>query len=193
MNKETFLARLTEALSAMDAAERERTVQYYREILEDRMEEGLSEREAVAEMEPVEEIAARLLSDQAPAPRKKRARWTVVLLAAGSPVWLPLLLALGIVVLCLLIAAWAVVLSLCAVTTALSLCLIAGIGCLFLLLSGGYPLTGVFLLGAGLLCAALGTALFFPIPALSKLLLRGTLWPFHALWGRLFQRRPETI
>ena len=43
MNKETFLTKLTEALSFMDPAERNRTVQYYREILEDRVEDGLRE------------------------------------------------------------------------------------------------------------------------------------------------------
>ena len=70
MNKETFLTKLTEALSFMDPAERNRTVQYYREILEDRVEDGLREEDAVAEMEPVAEIAARLRAENSPPDRK---------------------------------------------------------------------------------------------------------------------------
>ncbi len=189
MNKETFLTRLTEALSFMDPGERSRTVQYYREILEDRIEEGLCEEAAVAEMEPVEQIAARFRAETSPSPKKQHARWMTALLLVGSPLWLPLLLAAGIVFLSLLIAAWAVILSLFAVTAVLTLSLVAGIGCLLLLLIGGYPLTGLFLLGAGLFCAAIGIALFFLVLTLSRLLLRGSVWPFRALRGRLFPHK----
>lgn len=182
MNKETFLTRLTDALSHMDASERDRTVQYYREILEDRIEEGLSEEDAVAGMEPVEEIAARLLSESGPLPNKKRSRWLIALLIAASP----LLLAAGIIILSLYIVAWSVILSLFVVTAALALCLIVGIGSLFILLTAGYPQTALFLLGAGLFCAAAGIALFIPVVALSKMLIRGAALLFQTIRGRLF-------
>ena len=188
MNKETFLTKLTEALSFMDPAERNRTVQYYREILEDRVEDGLREADAVAEMEPVAEIA-RLRAENSPPPKKRRPRWETVLLIAGFPLWFPLLLAAGCVFFALFIAAWSVILALFSVTAALALCLIAGIGCLFLLLTSGYPLTGLFLLGVGLFCAALGIALFIPVLALSRLLIRGVSRLFRFLRGKLISKK----
>lgn len=193
MDKKTFLTKLTKALSFMDPAERDRTVQYYREIVEDRIEDGLREEEAVAEMEPVAEIAARLRAENGLPPEKKRPLWATVLLIAGSPLWFSLLLAAGLVFLSLFIAAWAVILSLFAVTAALSLCLIAGIGFLFLLSANGYLLTGVFILGAGLCCAAVGIALFIPVLALSKLLVHGAARLFQSLWGRLILKREGTV
>lgn len=189
MNKETFLTKLTEALSFMDPAERNRTVQYYREILEDRVEDGLREEDAVAEMEPVAEIAARLRAENGPSTKKKRPHWETVLLIAGFPLWFPLLLAAGCVFFALFIAAWSVILALFSVTAALVLCLIAGIGCLFLLLTNGYPLTGLFLLGVGLFCAALGIALFIPVLALSRLLIRGVSQLFRFLRGKLISKK----
>lgn len=167
MNKETFLTQLTNALSKMDPVERDRTVQYYREILEDQIEEGLPEEDAVAGMEPIEEIAARLLTENVPPPNQKQPRRKTWLLIAASP----LLLIAGIILLSLFIAAWSVILSLFAVTAALAVCLIVGIGCLFLLLTTGYPLTALFLLGAGLFCGAIGIALFILVLYLSKQLI----------------------
>ncbi len=189
MDKKTFLTKLTKALSFMDPAERDRTVQYYREIVEDRIEDGLREEEAVAEMEPVAEIAARLRAENGLPPEKKRPRWVTALLIAGSPLWFPLLLAAGCVFFALFITAWAVVLSLFSVTAALALCLILGVGCLFLLLANGYPLTGLFLLGGGLLCAALGIALFVPVLALSKLITHGVARLFRFLRGKLISKK----
>lgn len=193
MNKETFLTKLTEALSFLEPAERDRTVQYYREILEDQIEEGTCEEDAVAGMEPVEEIAARFRAENTPASKEKRSGWTTAFVIAGFPLWFPLLLAAAAVFLSLLAAFWAIALSLFVLTAALSFCLPAGIGCLLLMLSGGYPLTGVFLLGACLVCAALGIALFFPTLAFSKLLLKLTVWPFRTLWHRFFLKKGVSI
>lgn len=184
MNKETFLTRLTKALAKMDPTERDRTVQYYREILEDRIEEGLPEEDAVAGMEPVEEIATRLLTENVPSSNKKQPRRRTWLLIAASP----MLLVAGIIILSLFIAAWSVILSLFAVTAALAVCLIAGIGCLFLLLTTGYPLTALFLLGAGLFCGAIGIALFILVLYLSKQLTQGAAFLFRSIRNKL---KPE--
>ena len=181
MNKETFLTQLTNALSAMDPMERRRTVQYYREILEDQIEEGMSEEDAVAGMEPVEEIAARLLPENgAPAKKKRRRRRTWLLIAASPP-----LLVAGVILLSLFIAAWSVILSLFAAAAALAICLIAGIGCPLILLTAGYPLTALFLLGAGLFCGALGIALFVLVRYLCAQLAHGAGRLFRSIRDRL--------
>lgn len=59
MRKDEFLLTLQNALAGMPRADLERTVQYYREMIEDRVEEGMSEEAAVADVgDPVELAAA---------------------------------------------------------------------------------------------------------------------------------------
>jgi hypothetical protein len=59
MTKDEFILTLQNALSGMPRADLERTVQYYREMIEDRMEEGMGEEAAVADVgDPIELAAA---------------------------------------------------------------------------------------------------------------------------------------
>lgn len=190
MGKEEFLSRLNRALSPMKPLERARTVQYYREILEDRMEDGLSEAEAVAEMDPVEVIAAELLENSAPPPRPRRSPFGTAMLIVGAPLWAPLLLAAGILALALYVVIWALVISLGAVVVSLAVCLPAGVVGL-VLHAGAHPASGLFLLGAGLVCGGLALALSFPCFAAARGLLRAGRRMLLGLWRRIFRRKGE--
>ena len=68
----TFLADLQERLYGMPQEEIEERLSFYNEMINDRMEEGLSEEEAIEAIGPVDEIAAQILSsipaEPAPAP-----------------------------------------------------------------------------------------------------------------------------
>ena len=63
MTKAEFLKALEEKLSALSAEDRAASLAYYEEIIDDRMEEGLYEADAVAAAGPVEEAAAQLLAE----------------------------------------------------------------------------------------------------------------------------------
>lgn len=63
MTREVFLNDLKAALSGMDAQETESVIAYYGEMIDDRMEAGMTEADAVNAMEPVATIAARVLSE----------------------------------------------------------------------------------------------------------------------------------
>lgn len=63
MTREQFLNELRKALSGMKTEELEGVISYYDEMLDDRMEAGMSEEAAVNAMEPVQVIAARVLSE----------------------------------------------------------------------------------------------------------------------------------
>lgn len=63
MTKAEFLKALEEKLSALSAEDRAASLAYYEEIIDDRMEEGLCEADAVAAAGPVEEAAAQLLAE----------------------------------------------------------------------------------------------------------------------------------
>lgn len=124
MSKQEFLAELKGRLHALEEVEIKKTLAYYSEIIDDRIEEGMPEEEAVAGMEPVGAIAEQILQD-APIQTLIRARkprnlsaGTIVLLVLGSPVWLPLLLAGVILVFALFLVLWALVISLWAVIVA---------------------------------------------------------------------------
>lgn len=61
MNKEQFLAALRARLTGLPRADLERTLQYYAEMVDDRVEEGMSEQEAVADVGDPAELAEAIL------------------------------------------------------------------------------------------------------------------------------------
>ena len=71
MTREEFLNELKNALTALPEEELEGVLTYYGEMIDDRMEAGMSEEAAVKAMEPVKVIAARVLEEAGVAPDKK--------------------------------------------------------------------------------------------------------------------------
>ena len=61
MNKREFLRSLSASLRGMPRGERAQSLEYYGEMIQDRMEEGLSEEEAVARLGSADEIARQIL------------------------------------------------------------------------------------------------------------------------------------
>ena len=72
MTKRKFLAKLESALSSLSAEERNRQLDYYEEMIDDMMEEGMSEEEAVSRLGSVQGVAAKILSEASPDMLKKR-------------------------------------------------------------------------------------------------------------------------
>ena len=63
MTREVFLKDLNCALSGLEAEEVDSILAYYSEMIDDRMEAGMTEEDAVNAMEPVDTIASRVLSE----------------------------------------------------------------------------------------------------------------------------------
>ena len=63
MQKTEFLDRLRTALADLPAEELEKTLGYYAEMIEDRMEDGMDEEAAVAAMGDPEAVAREILLD----------------------------------------------------------------------------------------------------------------------------------
>ena len=70
MEREAFLNELKAALADLTDEETESIIGYYSEMIDDRMEAGMTEEEAVKAMEPVEVIASRVLSEAGVETRK---------------------------------------------------------------------------------------------------------------------------
>ena len=176
MNKTEFLLDLTEKLSPLPWEEIADRWDYYSEMIDDRMEEGLSEEAAVAALGSADQIAAQILSDipltklvkrKIKSSRRIKA-WEIVLLVLGSPIWLSLLIAAFAVALSLYISLWAVIISLWAVFVSLIVCALAGITVgIFWTAISNVPV-GMATIGAGILCAGLSIFLFFGCKSSTK-------------------------
>lgn len=160
MNKQEFLTQLREQLRSVPTADVQATVDYYAEMIDDRMEEGLSEQAAVAAVGTPEEIAKNILAETPATPQSPRkiSWWVIVLVVLGAPIWLSLFIAVAAVIFSVLVALWSVVISLYAVAVSLG---VAAIGCLLAgILALNLPGTVFVTLGAALVCAGLAIALF---------------------------------
>ena len=133
MTKQEFLSELERALGKLPHAEVEQALAFYDEAISDRMEDGLSEAEALAGLGPVDEIAAQIAADDPPIPRAIARANTgnrtlnIVLLAVFSPIWIPIVLALAAAALAVYVAIWAVIAALWAVDAVLVLMPFAGL------------------------------------------------------------------
>ena len=191
MTRDEFLGRLGELLACLSEDQVEETKQFYAEAIADRMEDGMSEEEAVAAMGTPGEVAEATLDDLPAVPRaiaKTRRRSNAllwVLAIVGSPVWVPLLLAFAAVAVTVYVCIW--VLALC--VWVIAACLGAvGVTNLALMTVGfklgliPYALAtlgcGIALLGAALLVGAGAWAVSKQIARLSALWARKALSPF---------------
>ena len=163
MTRLEFLAALRERLCGLPEEDISRICDYYSEIIDDRVEDGTDEQEAVAALGTVEEIVAEVLGET-PLPRliKERVRprrelrgWEIALIVVGSPLWVSLLIAAAAIVLSVYIVLWAVVISLYSIVAALGVCAVAGaVGLVFPAARDGAA-AGLVSAGGGLICAGL--------------------------------------
>lgn len=191
MTRDEFLNRLGELLACLPADQVEETKQFYAEAIADRMEDGMSEEEAVAAMGTPGEVAEATLDDLPAVPRaiaRTRRRSTAllwVLTIVGSPVWVPLLLAFAAVAVTVYVCIW--VLALC--VWVIAACFGAvGITNLALMTVGvkvglvPYALVtlgcGIALIGAALLMGAGAWAVSKQIARLSALWAKKAVSPF---------------
>ena len=177
MNKSEFLSELQNRLAGLPGEDIGRSLDYYSEMIDDRMEDGLSEEEAVRAMGAMDEVVAQILTET-PLPKLVKARvkrkqsglraWEITLLILGSPLWLPLVIAALVIFLAVYLVVWSVILSLYAVDFSVAVSGIAGFAGAIVLAFGGRLAQGAFLLGSGLSCAGLAVLMFFGFNIITK-------------------------
>lgn len=180
MNKTEFLTALRRALGKLPSYEVEQSIAFYAEMIDDRIEDGMSEQEAVAALGSVGVIATQIIAETPPIPKAIAKANTgsrtlnIVLLAVLSPIWVPLAFAFAMTVLAIYLSIWIVIVSLWAVVVMLVLCAPIGLFGLAWCTATGYPLSGIWLLGCGLVGAGLGLFSWFGVLAASKGLIKLT-------------------
>ena len=169
MSKQEFLERLRVALVGLPQDDVEERVAFYREIIDDQMEDGRSECEAVATLGPIEAIAAQIVAEtplikiakERMRPRRRLRAVEIVLLALGSPIWLSLGLAAFAVVLSVYVVLWSVVVSLWAVFASVAACSLGGVLAFVVFAAGGNGASGVAMLATGITCGGLSIFTLF--------------------------------
>lgn len=167
MTKEQFLLALHDRLSSLPGEDREQQLAFYGEMIADRMEEGMTEEEAVAAVGSVETVAEQILSEKELTSKEAKETGKLVLLAAGSPVWIPLLVAVFAVAISGLASLWVGVVSLWAAFGALVAGAVGGIAGGIVTALDVVP-SGLGLIGCALFCAGLAIFLFFGCREVTK-------------------------
>ena len=164
MTKTQFVLELSEKLSGLPKEDVKKSIEFYVEMIDDRMDEGMSEADAISAIGSVDAIAEQILGEipmvklvkEKVKPKRKMRVWEIVLLALGSPIWLSLAAAAFVVILALYVVLWAV--EICVYAT--NVIFFAGGACGIALMVA-YFMQGnvggaIFVLGAGILCVGLG-------------------------------------
>ena len=176
MNKQEFMSGLRVKLPGLPPKELEERLGFYSEMIDDRIEEGLSEEEAVSQIGSVDEIAAQIASEIsfAKAVKKKTKTkrrmkvWKIVLLVLGSPIWFSLLISAFAVAVSLYAVLWSVILSIWAGFASAVACTLAGAAVSVFYICSGNLLAGVAMIGAALVCAGVSIFMFFGCKAATK-------------------------
>lgn len=176
MSKQEFLAQLRKELSGLPQDDVEERLVFYSEMIEDRMEDGLSEEEAVAAVGTVDEIVAQVVSEipltkiakERIRPKRRLSVVEIILLVLGSPIWLSIGVAAFAVILSLYVSLWAVIISLWAVFVSLAASSVGGVLLCVFFAAGGNGASGIAMLAAGIICAGLSIFLFYGCKAVTK-------------------------
>lgn len=188
MNKQEFLQRLRSGLIGLPQEDIEDRVSFYDELIDDKMEEGVSEEEAVRQIGPVDDVISQIISDtpltklvrEKVKPKRSLQAWEIVLLILGAPIWLSLLIALITVILSVYIVLWSVIITLWTVMAVLAVSAVMCIVGTVVIAASGNGMTAIMALGTGMLCAGLAIFMFFGSLAATK----GVIWltKKFALW-----------
>lgn len=178
MTKTEFLEQLKNSLNGLSQEDIKKSLDYYEEMIDDRMEDGISEEEAVSGLGTVEEIKNRILEDVSITkivkakikPKRALRAWEIILLIIGSPVWVPVTASLIIVVLVLYLCFWIVILCLYICDFAV---FFSGFGSIIgaFAQENGFN-TGLFMTGCGIMLIGLAILLFLGFTQIA----RGLIW-----------------
>ena len=180
MNKQEFLEQLRRGLSGLPQEDIEERLNFYGEMIDDRIEEGLSEPEAVAAIGTVGDVVSQILAEtpltkivkEKIRPKSRIKPWMIVLLILGSLLLFPIMPAVIAIVLSVYIVVWSVIISLWAIFVSLIASALGGAvsAVYFAICSRGF--SALATLAVGLLSAGLAIVMFFVCLAATK----GVVW-----------------
>ena len=169
MRKQEFLDALKSGLTGLPQEDIGERLTFYGEMIDDRMEEGLTEEEAIAAIGPVENVVNEIVAEtpltkivkEKIKPKRQLRAWEIILIVLGFPLWFPLSIVAFVLILVFYIVLWVLMICLWVIEIALWVCALAGLAAGVLYMARGYVGLGIMLFGAALFVAGLSIFLFF--------------------------------
>lgn len=177
MLKEEYLSKLKTGLTEAGIEDADERVEYYDEMICDRIEAGMSEERAVEDMEDIDSIindcrldkpVTTLIVNKVQKSHDKAKKsgngfiW-VLLAILGFPIWLPLLIVLFSLLLTIYILMWSSVIVIFAILISIAAVGLASLATFIVSFAGIVPWqTGLLALGASLFFGGLTVLLFGP-------------------------------
>ena len=135
MTREIFFNELRGKLKGLPKDDIETRIAFYDEMINDLMDEGLSENDAINKIGPVDKIVDEIASDTSLTklvkerirPKRKMSAMEIVLLIVGFPLWFPLLLTAFILTLVGYLLIWVLVLVMYVIEISLGAVVLSGI------------------------------------------------------------------
>lgn len=127
MYKNEFLAALREQLVGLPKEDIEERISFYEEMINDRIDEGKSEEEAVADIGTVDEVVKEIAGDtklvtlvkHKMTPKRSLRGWEIAIIIGSFPFWLPIVIVSFVLALVGFILLWTLVIVTYTVETAL--------------------------------------------------------------------------
>ena len=159
MTKERFEVELRKRLKGLPKEDIDSRVEFYSEMIDDRIESGMSEEEAVADIGNIDDIVAQIAKDtpflhlvkEKVKPKRKIQTWEIILLVLGFPLWFPLAITAFVLMCVAYMLMWVGVIVTYAIEAAL---VVATVGALILATTSGFNPAYI-----GIAMMALGAAL----------------------------------
>lgn len=159
MTKERFEVELRKRLKGLPKEDIDSRVEFYSEMIDDRIESGMSEEEAVADIGNIDDIVAQIAKDtpflhlvkEKVKPKRKIQTWEIILLVLGFPLWFPLAITAFVLMCVAYMLMWVGVIVTYAIEAAL---IVAAVGSLLLATTSGFNPAYI-----GVAMMALGAAL----------------------------------
>jgi len=187
MNKAEFLAEIRRKIQGLPQSDIEKFLDYYAEMIDDYTEDGHTEEEAIREQILKETPLPRLVQEKVRPTRALRAG-EIILLLLGSPLWVPMVLAVLALFFGAYVLLWAAVAVLYAIDLSAFACGAAGVFSILPFALSGNLLQGIFLLGIGLIGIGVGLLFLFVCNKVAVLILRSSKWLLlrvkHAFVGK---------
>lgn len=182
MRKQDFIKELRLNLSFLPKEEIDDRISFYSELIDDKIEEGVKEEDAIKSIGSIDEIIDQII-DEMPLSKiakdkikqkRKLSGLEIALIIVGSPIWLSLLLSLIAVLFSLYIIGWSIVISIWAILISLIAVLVAGIVLTIISLFSNIYIVALSYLGATLVILGLTILMHYVCKIITRLYIKLT-------------------
>lgn len=182
MRKQDFIKELRLNLSFLPKEEIDDRISFYSELIDDKIEEGVKEEDAIKSIGSIDEIINQIIDEMSLSKiakdkikqKRKLSGLEIALIIVGSPIWLSLLLSLIAVLFSLYIIGWSIVISIWAILISLIAVLVAGIVLTIISLFSNIYIVALSYLGATLVILGLTILMHYVCKIITRLYIKLT-------------------